>query len=276
MDPGERMFEGPFEPDPAPSGAPAHDRSLEPDSGSQLEIIGHRGYAAAAPENTLAALQAALAAGVRSIEFDLHVACCGTPVLFHDVNLGRTTNGVGAVRRHSLAQLQALDAGKWFSPEFAGEKIPSLAEALTALKGRVDRIYPEVKRFGELGDLDRMVQLVREAGMTDVTTFISLDWNSLDRIRAQDPGLGIGFIVDKAAKCDAALERSKADPMSILDLSHEVALEDRSIVERARQAGIDVAVWTVNDPGEATRLREAGVTRFTTDQVERLLDWLGS
>ena len=75
-----------------------------------VEIIGHRGYAAAAPENTLASLEAALTAGARAVEFDLHVASCGTPVLFHDVNLGRTTNGVGPVRRLTLGQLQAMDA----------------------------------------------------------------------------------------------------------------------------------------------------------------------
>ena len=240
------------------------------------EIIGHRGYAAVAPENTLASLEAALAAGVRAVEFDLHVASCGTPVLFHDVNLGRTTNGVGPVRRRTLGQLQAMDAGKWFSAEFAGEKVPSLTEALDTLRGRVDRIYLEVKGFRELEDLDRMVRLVREAGLVEVTTFISLDWNILDRIRGQEAGLGIGFIVETADRFEEGLERAKNDPSAILDLNHTLGLEDPSLVERARTAGIDVAVWTVNDPAEATRLAEAGVTRFTTDQVARLLDWAGT
>ena len=253
-----------------------HDAGPGDEPAPQLEIIGHRGYAAVAPENTLASLEAALAAGVRAVEFDLHVASCGTPVLFHDVNLGRTTNGVGPVRRRTLGQLQGLDAGKWFSAEFTGEKVPSLAEALDRLKGRVDRIYPEVKGFRELEDLDRMVRLAREADLVNRTTFISMDWNIVDRIRGQDAGLGIGFIVDTADRFDEALERAKRDANAVLDLSHTLALEDPSIVEQARGAGVDVVVWTVNDPDEATRLKEAGVTRFTTDQVERLLDWAGS
>jgi len=239
-----------------------------------LEIIGHRGYAAVAPENTLASLEAALTAGARAVEFDLHVASCGTPVLFHDVNLGRTTNGVGPIRRRTLGQLQAMDAGKWFSAAFAGEKVPSLADALETLDGRVDRIYPEVKGFRELEDLDRMVRLVREAGMVEVTTFISMDQNILDRIRGQESALGIGYIVDTSDRYDEGLQRAKNDPKAILDLNHTLALEDPSRVDRAREAGIDVAVWTVNDPEEATRLAESGVTRFTTDQVERLLDWV--
>ena len=178
------------------------------------------------------------------------------------MNLGRTTNGVGPVRRRTLGQLQAMDAGKWFSAAFAGEKVPSLAEALEALKGRVDRIYPEVKGFRELEDLDRMVRLVREAGLLELTTFISMDWNILDRIRGQEPALAIGFIVDTADRFDEGLERAEDDPRAILDLNHDLALEDPSTVARAREAGIDVAVWTVNDPAEATRLADGGRHTF--------------
>jgi glycerophosphoryl diester phosphodiesterase len=81
-----------------------------------IEIIAHRGYSGRAPENTLAALEAAVAAGADAVEFDLHTAACGTPVLFHDGMLSRTTNGVGPVRRRTLEQLKTLDAGKWFAP----------------------------------------------------------------------------------------------------------------------------------------------------------------
>ena len=80
------------------------------------EIIAHRGYSAVAPENTLAAVERALEAGADAVEWDVHVAACGTPVLIHDASLGRTTNGFGPVRRRSLSQLQALDAGSWFDP----------------------------------------------------------------------------------------------------------------------------------------------------------------
>src|SRR3990170_1715594 len=119
-----------------------------------VQIIAHRGYSARAPENTLAALEAAVAAGADAVEFDLHTAACGTPVLFHDAMLSRTTNGVGPLRRRTLDQLKALDAGKWFSPDFAGERIPSFEETLRALKGRTGTIYAEVKGFRELEDTD--------------------------------------------------------------------------------------------------------------------------
>ena len=237
------------------------------------EIIAHRGYSSRAPENTLAAIEAALAVGARAVEFDLQVASCGTPVLFHDVNLGRTTNGVGALRRRAFGQLQALDAGKWFSADFAGEKLPSLAQALDCVRGRIDRVYPEVKGYRELEDLDRMVDIVTEAGMVPQTTFISMDWTMLDRIGRQDDAISVGYIVSDPAQLPEALERCQARPGSIIDFDHRLVLDDPGLAERTRSQGIDVAVWTVNDPQEASTLRSAGVTRFTTNEVEALLGW---
>lgn len=244
-----------------------------PSPASGPEIIAHRGYSARAPENTLVAVDKAIAAGADAIEWDVHVAMCGTPVLFHDVNLSRTSNGVGPVRRRTLAQLQALDAGKWYGPEFAGEKIPSLAQALERTKGRVQRVYTEVKGFREMEDLDRMVDIVRKAERIQDTVFISLDWAILDRIAGRDAQVGIGYIVDAVERFDEALTRAASDGRSLIDVNHRLVLERPELAQRAVERGITVAVWTVNEPAEAATLRAAGVTRFTTDQVETLLAW---
>ncbi len=238
-----------------------------------LEIIAHRGYSSRAPENTLAAIDLAITAGADAIEWDVHVAACGTPVLFHDVNLSRTSSGVGPIRRRTLAQLQTLDAGKWFGTEFAGEKIPSLAQALERTKGRVRRVYTEVKGFRELEDLDRMVDIVRKADRILDNVFISLDWAILDRLAGRDPAVGIGYIVDTAERFDEGLERATSDGRSLVDLEYRLILERPDFARRALERGIRVAVWTVDDPIDAGRLREAGVTRFTTNQVDALLAW---
>jgi glycerophosphoryl diester phosphodiesterase len=237
------------------------------------EIIAHRGFSARAPENTLAAVDKAIEAGADAIEWDVHVAMCGTPVLFHDVNLSRTSNGVGPVRRRTLAQLQALDAGKWFAPEFAGEKIPSLAQALERTRGRVQRVYTEVKGFRELEDLDRMVEIVRKAERVRDNVFISLDWAILDRIAGRDAEVGIGYVVEKAERFDEGLERAASDGRSLLDLDYRILLERPELARRALDRGITLAVWTVNEPAEAAALLGAGVTRFTTDRVDTLIAW---
>ena len=238
-----------------------------------IEIIGHRGYAARAPENTLVSIEAALRAGAPAVEFDVRVACCGTPVVIHDETLDRTTDGEGPVDRQTVEQLRTLDAGAWFDPGFAGERIPTLTEALDHLAGRARHIYPEVKGIREPSDVDGMVGIVRDREMGDRTTFISVDWSILERIRARDAAIRIGFIVMTADLFDEALSLAAADPAAILDLNHEIALHDPSLVQRAKDEGVGVVTWTVNEPDEATRLRRAGVTGFTTDHVDRLLAW---
>lgn len=241
-----------------------------------IEVIAHRGFSAKAPENTLAALQAALDAGADAVEFDLHTAACGTPVLFHDAMLSRTTNGVGPLRRRTLQQLKALDAGSWFSPDFAGERIPSFEEALRALNGRVGRIYAEVKGFRELEDLDRMVRLVKEADMLASVTFISMNWTLLDRMRGQESSLAIGYVVDGAETVEEALQRAHGDAGALVDLRADLVASDPSLMERLAAQATDVAVWTVDEAPQAQRLFDLGVRRITTNQVQALLDWKGA
>lgn len=240
---------------------------------AEPEIIAHRGYSSAAPENTLAALRAAIEAGAPAVEFDLRTAADGTPVLFHDARLGRTTTGAGPVWRRTVEELRSLDAGSWFSAEFVGERIPTLAEALELLDRRVDRIYPEVKGYGELAEVERMLEIVRSAGLLDRTVFISMDWGALDRIAGADPTVGIGYIVDDEERFQEALERASGDGRAILDLKAKIALDDPTRVAAARDRGVEVAVWTVDAPADAERLVGAGVTRITTNRVERLLAW---
>jgi glycerophosphoryl diester phosphodiesterase len=238
-----------------------------------VEIIAHRGFSASAPENTLAALEAAVGAGADAVEWDVQIASCGTPVLFHDTHLGRTTNGVGPIRRRTLGELQRLDAGAWFAPAFAGERIPTLAEAFEAVKGRVGRVYCEIKAFRELEDLDRVATVTRAAGMLDATVFLSLDWRALDHVGLREPLAPLGYIVERGEQFGEALEKAARREGSLLDFDHRLVLADPTLASRALERGVDVAVWTVNDTEEAGAIVAAGVRRLTTDEVERLMAW---
>ena len=240
-----------------------------------IEIIGHRGYASRAPENTLVSLEAALRAGARAVEFDVHVASCGTPVVIHDETLDRTTDGEGPVLRQTVEQLRTLDAGSWFDPGCAGVRIPTLADALDHVASRAHHIYPEVKGIREPADVDGMVAIVRDREMSNRTTFISIDWSILERVRARDAAIRVGFIVVTADLFGEALSLAAADPVAVLDLNHEIVLDDPSVVQRAKDKGVGVVTWTVNELDEATLLLRAGVTGFTTDHVDRLLAWAG-
>ncbi|TMJ57189.1 MAG: glycerophosphodiester phosphodiesterase, partial [Alphaproteobacteria bacterium] len=97
---------------------------------SLSSVIGHRGAAARAPENTLAGLRRARELGCAWVEFDVRLTGDGALVLCHDGRLERTSTGHGRVSAQTLAAIRRCDAGGWFAPEFAGEIVPSLDEAL--------------------------------------------------------------------------------------------------------------------------------------------------
>ena len=99
------------------------------------KVVGHRGAAGHAPENTLASLRAAHELGIEWVEFDVMLTAEGTPVLFHDETLDRTTDGTGRLADRRWEDLRGLDAGSWFGSAFKGQRVPSLHEAL-ALLGR--------------------------------------------------------------------------------------------------------------------------------------------
>ena len=111
---------------------------------SGVAVIAHRGNSSAAPENTVAAINSGFGVGADHIEIDVQLTSDGHAVVMHDSSINRTTNGSGSVSNLTLAQIQSYDAGSWFAPKFAGEKVPSLADALLAANGR-GRIYLDVK-----------------------------------------------------------------------------------------------------------------------------------
>ena len=237
------------------------------------EIIAHRGYSARAPENTLSAIEAAIEAGADAVEFDLHVTADGTPVLFHDETLARTTNGAGALSERTLAELRGLDAGSWFAPAFAGEPIPTFAEALGRLRGRIGRVYPEVKGYRNPEDLSRMVDLVVEHRLAESTVFISMDWDALDQMRSIPSPVNIGYIVEKESRARDAIGRAAGDIRALVDFRASLLLEDPSLAEEAARRGVELAVWTVDDSLEAARLLDLGVARITTNRVAELTAW---
>lgn len=239
----------------------------------EVEIIAHRGFSAEAPENTIAALQAGLDAGADAVEFDLHTASDGTPVLLHDEKLNRTTDGRGKVHRRTAEELAALDAGSWFGPAFAGEPLPTLADALAAVAERAGRIYAELKGARDVDDLDGVARIFMDAALTEKTVYISMDWTALDRIRRTCPDALVGYIVDKERRAKGAIDRAAADPRALLDFDARILLDAPAWAERALVKGIPLATWTVDDVDAAAELLRMGVPRITTNRLRELAAW---
>ncbi|MEX2528323.1 MAG: glycerophosphodiester phosphodiesterase family protein [Gemmatimonadota bacterium] len=243
---------------------------------SSPEIIAHRGFSALAPENTLASMERAIEAGAEGLEWDVRIAACGTPVAIHDARLDRTSNGKGEVGRTSWDVLAELDAGSWFSPTYAGEPIPTLAQILARIRRWTGRGYPEIKAWNDRADLHHMVSMVREAGLGDRITFISMEVEALREIRAVAPHVEVAPVVDSrrgfASGLQAALELAPA----FLDVDHRILAAHPALAEEALDAGVELGVWTVNQPREAEALWAQGVTRFTTNEVAVLNRWAQS
>ena len=234
-----------------------------------MELIAHRGLSARAPENTLAALRLALEERADAVEWDVQASADGIPVLLHDDTLDRTTDGSGRVDAHSLMELRALDAGSWFSESYAGQPVPSLAEALALTAGRCDRIYPELKAGMSTGIVARVVDEIGASGWATDTVVLSLDWETLGHVRRLSD-LRIGFVVGAVERYGRALSLAAEDGNAIVDPDRRILLEDPGLAKQAAGAGVELAAWTVNDAAEARRLLDMGVESLTTDDVAAL------
>ena len=158
-------------------------------------VFAHRGASAHAPENTLAAFELALAQGAHGIELDVKLSADGEVVVFHDATLERTTNGQGKAALLNLAALRELDAGSFFSDEFRGEKIPTLAEVFETI-GKRTIINVELKNYKTPWDglVDKVCELVQHFGLQDSVLFSSFLSSNLKRTRSLLPDTPRGLL----------------------------------------------------------------------------------
>lgn len=241
-------------------------------------VIGHRGASGSAPENTLAAFLAARDAGADGIELDVMRCASGEIVVIHDDTVDRTTNGSGAVSAMPLEALRELDAGAWFAPEFAGERVPLLSEVLDAVGGSL-RVNIEVKGRCPRGDgiEQEIAALVRARGLQESVLVSSFNPLALRRIQAAAPELQRGMLF--ASSYAVPLVWSWARRWVGAHALHPRAASiDAAWVKRAGERGYRVNVWTVNDPRTMHRMVAAGVDGVITDHpatLRELLDELG-
>jgi len=162
-------------------------------------IVGHRGAAALAPENTLAGFRAAAKADAGMVELDAKLSADGIVICHHDNELGRTSNGSGPVAAQDFAALRALDAGGWFGPEFAGERIPTLAEALALIAELGMGVNVEIKPCPgrERETAAATVKIVREHWNSAAPfQFSSFKPAALEVALADAPDLPRGYLTD--------------------------------------------------------------------------------
>lgn len=211
----------------------------------------HRGASAIAPENTIAAFRAAEGTGADGIEFDVRVSRDGVPVVIHDDTVERTTDGRGEVRRMSVRELQALDAGGWFGSAFAGERLPTLEEVLVWAGERL-RLNLEIK------DPDAgaaVLELLRSFPRSRVL-ISSFDHNLMIRLRQGDSLLPLAFLLDSPFWRRALKRASACGAESLNPRQDHVS---RTMIAACHRRGLVVYPWTVDDPGRFKGLLRLGV-----------------
>jgi glycerophosphoryl diester phosphodiesterase len=220
-------------------------------------VIAHRGDSAHRPENTLASFASALEVGADIVELDVQLSADGHVVVLHDGSVDRTTDGRGAVGELTLAELRRLSAGYpgRFGDAFRGERIPTLGEALALLKGRA-RVLIEIKkeslREDEAGGVEaHTVEEVRKAGMSGDVVFLSFEREALLRCRRLAPEIRRGRLFYEATPDEMIAGAREVGTDLIMPHKGSLSAE---LTRLAREAGIKVATWVVDDPGELRAL----------------------
>lgn len=240
-------------------------------------VIAHRGYSLRYPENTLLAFEKAIESGARMIELDVTLTRDRELVVIHDDTLDRTTNGRGRVADHTLAELKRLDAGGWFSNRFSGEPIPTLAEVLARVAGRVAvniEIKPEAYEAHHPDDaVERQVwNLVRHRHVSGDVLVSSFDRRPLAELARMDRPPALAFLTEGIAD-SGAFEVCRAVGAFSWNVDHRHLTRDR--IEKAHGLGLRVFAFTVNAPNEISALIHAGVDGIFTDDPGTALAGLG-
>lgn len=230
-----------------------------------IEIVCHKGANEYAPENTYAAAQRCLDWGVDYVEIDVRTSKDGVFYLLHDETLDRTTNGQGPITACTAAEIDQLDAGSWFHPRFADERIPRLDEFLRWIKGKA-KVYLDVKAAAP----QRIIDLIHTVGMMDDVFFWSGSNEWALALRALAPHLALKINVKTVEDVVRAHEIYRANIV-------EVGLANMSeALQMACQArGIKIMVYEQQKNRAAFRtILDWGVEMINLNHADVFLEVL--
>lgn len=236
-------------------------------------VIGHRGNSSVAPQNTLAAFEAAALGGADGIETDLRLTLDGVPVVIHDSHVDDTTDGTGRVRDLSLEQIRSLDAGVGFSPAYAGQQVPTLDELVAFLLARPElEVLLELKGRWGVAEVGPVIDALAEAGVAERTIPQGFDAETVRAIAKVAPSLRRGWLVEDP-EVDVVATARELDVWTC-NPRHDLAAATPRLVEELHGLGARVMVWTANEVADWAWALEARVDGIVTDRPDRLRGWL--
>ena len=252
---------------------------------SEPLIIGHRGASAIAPENTMASFREALAVGADGIEFDVRLTRDGVPIVIHDSTLRRTGGLPDRVADLTSAEISKVDVGSWFAQKnglprgtFANETVPSLAELFTLFQSNNSTLCLEMKSDSPADQralAEACVRAIDEHLLKKRVIVECFQLPALKILKDIDPEIKTVALFEPTFTNPSVLsdqriiEQARDVGAAALALHHRLARE--SLVQRAKDAGLHVAVWTVDDPAWIVRARAIGVDALITNDPAAML-----
>jgi glycerophosphoryl diester phosphodiesterase len=234
-------------------------------------VIGHRGAAASAPENTLAGMRMAQQLGARWVEFDVRLSADGRCIVLHDDSINRTSDGKGMAALLSFAALRERDAGAWFGKSFAGERIPSFEEVIELLAALGLGANVEIKpAAGQEEETARVaVALLRQYWPRHlpaplVSSFASA---ALAASREAAPEIARGYLFDRLPTD----WRLRAESLGCTTIHCNQRHLDPGTARTVIEAGFPLLAYTVNAPMRAHELLGWGLTSVFTDCPDRVI-----
>lgn len=241
-------------------------------------LIAHRGESHLAPENTLAAIKLAWANGAVAVELDVRMTRDGALIVCHDPDTSRTSGQNLIIREHDLARLLQLDVGRWKGAQWAGEHPPTLQQALATIPPQ-GRMFIEIKDGPET--VPALVRVAKECGMARCT-IISFDQNVIAVFKQAMPHIQACWLTNR--QLDEQTQQWTPDVAQLIATArtlHADGLDleatqgvDRELVTALHDVGLQVYVWTVDDPAQANKLLAAGVDGITTNRPAWLAEQL--
>ncbi len=243
-------------------------------SAGATEIIGHRGASYDAPENTLASVKLAFEQGADASEIDIYLTKDNRIIALHDKTTKKTTGKDWKPGDRTLAELASLDAGSWKDKKYAGERIPTLEALLDTIpEGR--KLVIEIKSDPEILPY---LQAILEASpkYPAQIVIIAFKWENIIGAKQRMPKVPCYWLYDTTPHVDKEtgaisdrplelLARCKAAGLDGLDIKYDSQITPE-FMKHMKDAGMELLVWTVNEPDVARRLADLGVLGITTDR----------
>ena len=240
--------------------------------GESAFIAGHRGDRANFPENTLPALQGVLDSDFDFVETDIQLTADGVPVLIHDLDVDRTTNGTGLVAELTLAEIRSLDAGTWYSADFAGVQVPTLDEFLGIFQSSKKKAMLELKGIWTPDQVRVVTALIYAHGVQGRVIFEAFDFATLEALQRAAPVFP-RVLIQRYLPSDPVALANRFGAIAIL--TSPASLEnDPTVVATMHEAGLGIVLYTLNKKGRWSEALALGVDGIITDKPSSLDKWI--